>query len=236
MVAAPPRIAVVGSGVAALTATRTLGSAAATAGSPLEGASITLCTSRSKFATQMGPRNQTPPKNGQPFFDYACQYITASLEDFSLELDRWERLGVCQALPSGSVGALDAASGFAPFEGGSGSKCHVGRGGMGPMMVRLLEECAASSQHVQHEQGFPDETRKVVGLRRGADGRWTLTQRGGGELGPFDFVLGGFSQRVLTEPFLASGGAAAAAMLRCLRRVESNQIIAMQATQPSHSW
>jgi hypothetical protein len=96
------------------------------------------------------------------------------------------------------------------------------------MMSKLLVDTATSSQHIEHVSGFPDERRRVVGLSRGGDGCWMLATKGGAIEGPFDIVLGGFAQHVLTEPFLASGGEASAAMLRCLRRVEFNQIIAMQ--------
>ena len=64
-----------------------------------------------------------------------------------------------------------------------------------------------SLEYVRHESGFPDERRKVVALSRSAEG-WTLTQKGGGALGPFDVVLGAFAQHCLTDPFLLSGGAA----------------------------
>ena len=188
------------------------------------GAAITLCTSRSKFTTQMGPRNQTPPRPGEPFFDYACQYITAGDPWFAAELERWMHLGVASALSDGAVGTLTAA-GFKPLA--SNGPCLVGNGGMWPMMTRLLDDAAASSAHVDLVSGFPDERQRVVGLSKAADG-WSLATKGGGTLGPFDIVVGGFAQHVLTEPFLLSGGEHSAAMLRCLRRVEHNQIIAMQ--------
>lgn len=219
------RIAVVGSGVSALSATRALAELAATTESPLCGASITLCTSRSKFTTQMGPRNQTPPRPRAPFFDYACQYVTADDPWFVTELERWRKLGVASELADGAVGTLTTAAGFKQLA--SSGPCLVGNGGMWPMMARLLEEAAASSAHVDLVSGFPDERQRVVGLSRAADG-WSLSTKGGGTLGPFDIVVGGFAQHVLTDPFLLSGGEHSAAMLRCLRRVEHNQIIAMQ--------
>ena len=124
----------------------------------------------------------------------------------------------------GSVGTLGAA-GFKPLE--SARPVAVGNGGMWPMMSRLLEDAAASSPHVDLVSGFPDERRRVIGLSKGADG-WLLATKGGSTLGPFDVVLGAFAQHVLTDPFLLSGGEHTHAMLRCLRRVEHNQIIAMQ--------
>ena len=226
-VVAPPmsKIAVIGSGVAALSATRALGQLASQPDSALSGSSITLFTSRSKFTTQIGPRNQTPPRNGVPFYDYACQYLTADEPWFADELRRWLDLGLASALPEGAVGVLSEHDGFRPF---ADATCVVGNGGMWPMMSSLLVDAATSSPHVEHVSGFPDERRRVVGLSRGEDGCWMLATKGGELEGPFDIVLGGFAQHVLTDPFLASGGEASAAMLRCLRRVEFNQIIACQ--------
>merc|ERR1719261_711213 len=79
---AGPRIAVVGTGMAAVMCTRSLARMARgdvkEASNGLRNARITICTSRGKLATQMGPRNQTIPQGGKPYFDYGCQYFTAS--------------------------------------------------------------------------------------------------------------------------------------------------------------
>merc|ERR1719375_836490 len=61
-------------------------------------------------------------------------------------------------------------------------------------------------------------------------GGWELGTQGGQRLGTFDFVIGGFAQHVLIDPFLLTGGQACEKMLRCLRRVESNQIIPIQVS------
>jgi len=57
-----------------------------------------------------------------------------------------------------------------------------------------------------------------------------LQTKEGKTIGPFDFVVGGFAQHCLTDPFLLSGGDATKSMLSCLRRVESNQLIVMQVS------
>merc|ERR1712151_1276879 len=69
----------------------------------------------------------------------------------------------------------------------------------------------------------------VKGLAKTGQG-WELRTKGGSTLGPFDFVIGGFAQHCLTEPFLLSGGQACEKMLQCLRRIESNQIIPIQVS------
>jgi len=70
---------------------------------------------------------------------------------------------------------------------------------------------------------------KVKRLQKTSN-RWQLQTQGGQSLGPFDVVIGGFAQHCLTDPFLASGGQACKKMLQCLRRLESNQIIAIQVS------
>jgi len=232
-----PRIAVVGTGVAALMCTRTLAQMAKAGKGPLRGAKIAHCTSRGKLATQMGPKNQTAPVPGKPFFDYGCQYFTADVPWFREEVERWAALGLCQALPAGQIGTVSSKEGFKAFpaddderSGAKGTGCFVGNGGMGPMLTKLIEQMAQEfAGTVEHVSGFPEEARKVVGLRKdGKTGLWDLVTKAGKTLGPFDLVIGGFAQHILTDPFLKSGGASSAAMLQCLRRVESNQIIPIQ--------
>lgn len=194
----------------------------------LRNARITICTSRGKLATQMGPRNQTIPQSGKPYFDYGCQYFTASEPWFREEVDRWESKGFLAALPDGEIGTLSDESGFAPVA--AGEKCWVGNGGMGPMLFKIIEDTAKEfAGIVEHVSGFPDESMKVKRLTKTADG-WELGTQGGRTLGTFDVVIGGFAQHVLTDPFLLSGGKACEQMLQCLRRVESNQLIPIQVS------
>lgn len=225
-VSSTPRIAVVGSGVAALTCAREL---ALWSG---DGAQVTLCTSRSKMATQMGPKNQAVPQNGKPFFDYGVQYVTASDGSaFAADLQRWsDDLGLVRRLAAGAVGTVDAGDGFVPFR--KDDACYVGHGGMGVLMTALVDEaereCAGSLEVLR---GFPDQRQRVVGLSKTTTGTgWQLRTKDGTTLGPFDAVVGAFGQHCLTDPFLLTGGAAAADMLSCLRRVESNQLIVMQVS------
>eukprot|EP00747_Dinoflagellata_sp_TGD_P072084 gnl/TRDRNA2_/TRDRNA2_157323_c0_seq1.p1 gnl/TRDRNA2_/TRDRNA2_157323_c0~~gnl/TRDRNA2_/TRDRNA2_157323_c0_seq1.p1 ORF type:complete len:588 (-),score=76.77 gnl/TRDRNA2_/TRDRNA2_157323_c0_seq1:154-1863(-) len=223
-----PRIAVIGTGMAALMCTRSLAEMARgdiKGSTGLLNARISLCTSRGKLATQMGPRNQQTPQPGKPFFDYGCQYFTATDPWFRKAVARWETSGYVTALGDGEVGMLSKENGFTPTVG---EKCWVGNGGMGPMLAKLIEETAKEFPGiVEHVSGFPDQKRKVKGLTKSEKG-WELETQGGSKLGPFDFVIGGFAQHLLTDPFLLSGGQACEKMLRCLRRVESNQIIPIQ--------
>jgi len=222
--AAGPRVAVVGSGPAALACVRGL-AVAARQGGALAGARVTWCTSRGKLASQMGPRNQTPCQPGKPYHDYGCQYFTANDPGFVAEVERWEAIGLCRPLPKNSVGTIDSTQGFVPF---TGQRCWVGNGGMAPMMFGLVRQTIEEFQDVlEHVAGFPDESQKVQALTR-SQVEWTLMTKGGCSLGPFDIVVGAFSQHCLTDPFLKSGGTACADMLACLRSVESNQIVAMQ--------
>jgi predicted NAD/FAD-dependent oxidoreductase len=194
----------------------------------LHNARITLCTSRGKLATQMGPRNQTIPQNGKPFFDYGCQYFTASDPWFQQEVDHWQALGCLTALEDGELGCLSEESGFKKLA--AGEKCWVGNGGMGPMLAKIIEDTAKEFQGiVEHVSGFPNESMKVQRLTKTAKG-WELGTKGGSTLGSFDFVIGGFAQHCLTDPFLLTGGKACEQMLRCLRRVESNQLIPIQVS------
>merc|ERR1719316_415418 len=122
---------------------------------------------------------------------------------------------------------LSEKNGFASI---AGEKCWVGNGGMGPTLTKIIEDTAKEfAGIVEHVSGFPDESMKVKRLTKIADG-WELVTQGGRTLGTFDFVIGGFAQHVLTEPFLLSGGKACEKMLRCLRRVESNQLIPIQVS------
>jgi hypothetical protein len=175
----------------------------------------------------MGPKNQTIPQAGKPFFDYGCQYFTASDPWFQQEVERWRESGYVTGLGQGEVGMLSKENGFTPT---AGEKCWVGNGGMGIMLNNIIEDLAKEfPANVEHVSGFPDSNMAIKRLEKTADG-WELGTQGGSKLGPFDFVIGAFAQHVLTDPFLLSGGCACAKMLRCLRRVESNQLIPIQVS------
>merc|ERR1719210_2131265 len=122
-------------------------------GSAIRNARITLCTSRGKLATQMGPRNQTVPKPGKPFFDYGCQYFTATDAIFRQEVTRWQELGFLSALPDGEVGVISPDG----FVATTGEKCWVGNGGMGPMLTRIIEDTRNEFEGtVEQISGFPN--------------------------------------------------------------------------------
>merc|ERR1711971_123120 len=109
---------------------------------------------------------------------------------------------------------------FKPLKG---AKCWVGNGGMGPMLTNLIEQTAKEFEGiVELVSGFPNQSLAAVGISKARDS-WEVSLKGGQKLGPFDFVIGAFAQHVLTDPFLLSGGAPCENMLKCLRRVESNQ-------------
>jgi predicted NAD/FAD-dependent oxidoreductase len=207
-------VAVVGTGPAAIACTRVLSAA---------GVPVTLCTARGKFATQMGPRNQSDPLPGKPFWDYAVQYFTAADPWFAAEVERWRSLGLVQQLGSGEVGTLRAPGAFTALE----EPAFVGCGGMGVLMKRLIEDAATLAQ-VKVVAGWPDKGQMVTGLYREAD-HWLLSTASGRSLGPFRVVVGAIGiQHCLTDPFLLSGGEACARMLMCLRRVEANQFTPVQ--------
>lgn len=178
--------------------------------SSLHGARLTLCTSRRKLAMQMGPKNMTLPQPGKPFFDYGCQYISVSSDWLIAELELWKKLGFCQVLPENEVGTI-SSQGFQALPG----DCWVGNGGMPPMLRNIHRQTAQEFEDVLEQvSGFPNDAYKVVGLRKDTSGQWELQMQGGGTLGPFTYVVGGFAQHILTDPF----------------RVESNQLIVMQVS------
>ncbi|CAK0910175.1 unnamed protein product [Prorocentrum cordatum] len=223
-----PRIAVVGTGMAAVMCAKTLAHMAQSdvgSASSLRNARITLCTSRGKLATQTGPKNGSIPQAGKPFFDYGCQYFTATDQWFQEQVGRWEKAGFVTALAGNQIGMLSEANGFKPVLGG---KCWVGNGGMGPMLAKVIEDIKQEFPGiVEHVAGFPESSMAVKSLSKTSN-TWRLGTLGGKQLGPFDFVIGGFAQHVLTDPFLLSGGQVCQKMLQCLRRVESNQLIPIQ--------
>jgi len=231
-------IAVVGSGISALTCAREI---AQLSGSKdvetngLSGAEVTLFTSRSKMSTQMGPKNQAAPLNGKPFFDYGVQYITAKDEEFKNEVQRWTDLGLCTRLNNNEVGNVSTENGYTPFKGadGAGAGNYVGNGGMGILITKLIDQAEDEFRpdgNLKVHRGFPNQKKKIQGLSKNSDGKWTLRTKEGESVGPFDFVVGGFAQHCLTDPFLLSGGDATKSMLSCLRKVESNQLIVMQVS------
>jgi hypothetical protein len=173
----------------------------------------------------MGPKNQTKPQPGKTFFDYGCQYFTANNPWFAEEVSQWAALGHVQALEDGQVGMLSEQEGYKPLHG---AQCWVGNGGMGPMLSNLIEQTVKEFQGiVELVAGFPNESMKAVGIKKD-NKSWEVMLKGGQSSGPFDFVIGGFAQHCLTDPFLESGGAPCEKILKCLRRVESNQLIPLQ--------
>lgn len=250
------QIAVVGSGVAAMMAVRTLSQLSqqmASSSPSKKSFEIVWFTSRGKLATQMGPKNQTPPQEGKPYFDYGCQYLApdgdagngATSDIFRAEVERWVRLGLAQALPDGAVGVIHAKDNQyqrTPLS----SRAYVGNGGMGILMQNLIQQTVDEFSHdgnggtlLHQVSGFPNQQQRVVGLSK-RESQWFLHTKqqnqkskdnntsGPKSFGPFDIVIGAFGQHVLTDPFLQSGGRPAQNMLQALRRLESNQIIAVQ--------
>jgi len=223
-----PNIAVVGTGIAALSCAREIARLSST-NNGLSGARVTLCTSRPKLATQVGPKNQYIPKNGEPFYDYGVQYINPREDIFSTEVQRWTDLGFCTRLGEHEIGTVSFRDGFQSF-GDHGEGSFVGNGGMGILMTNLIQQAGEEyNSSLEVLSGFPNQKNKISSLSKTSTG-WMLHTKDGKGVGPFDAVIGGFAQHCLTDPFLLSGGAPAEGMLDCLRRVESNQLIAMQVS------
>merc|ERR1719491_2480583 len=104
---------------------------------------------------------------------------------------------------------------------------------MGVLITKLIDDAENEflpDGNLRVQRGFPNQKKKIQGLSKNSEGKWMLQTKEGETVGPFDFVVGGFAQHCLTDPFLLSGGDATKSMLSCLRKVESNQLIVMQVS------
>jgi len=222
-------VAVVGSGVAAITAVRTLCTSSLENNLPVQ---VTWFTARRKMGSTQSSLSNSPmarPKPGDPFFDYGCQYMSPVSTVFRNELERWQELGlVGNQFEVSVLNAKDVHPKMTKLE----SPGWVGNGGMGPMLEKLTiqtrEEFAG--QGLEHVSGFPEVERQVTSTHRDENTqKWFLnTKRQACEFGPFDYVIGCFGHPKRTDPFLKPGGDAAKPMMEFLKGVKYNQFFALQ--------
>eukprot|EP00466_Bigelowiella_natans_P005933 jgi/Bigna1/89943/estExt_fgenesh1_pg.C_580116 len=217
---------------------------------------VTWFTSRGKLATQMGKNHMAFPKPNVPYYDYGVQYILATEPSFCEDMKTYEKWGLCQPIQPGKIGAIHSRLGIekegkdnTTFEyksfdfsnikvgevwSSQRQQAYVANGGFGYFRPSLIEKTASELKHmgVEWVPGFPNQNAKIININRRKDGKWNLKAKDGTIFGPYDVVIGGFSQHCLTDPFLLSGKKDAQPMLECLRRVEFNQLVVMQVEFP----
>jgi len=222
-------IAVVGSGVASITAVRTLCTSSLENNLPVK---VTWFTARRKMGSTQSALSKSPmvrPKPGDPFFDYGCQYMSPVSAVFRNELERWHDLKlVSNQFEVSVLDAKDDNPEMTKLE----SPGWVGNGGMGPMLEKLTiqtrEEFAGRG--FKHVSGFPEVEQQVTSIHRDeSTQKWFLnTERKAREFGPYDYVIGCFGHPKRTDPFLKPGGDAAKPMMKFLKGVKYNQFFALQ--------
>jgi len=218
---------VVGSGVAALMAVRTLCTSIEKHQLPIE---VTWFTARRKMGATQSALSKSPVqklKPGNPFFDYGCQYMSPVSPHFRDELERWKELGLVS--DQFEVSVLDA-------RGGAMKKLEtagwVGNGGMGPMLEKLTVQTKEEfeGRGLVHVSGFPEVQQQIASIHRDEKiKKWFLnTEKKASEFGPYDYVIGGFGHPKRTDPFLKGGGDATKPMMNFLKGVKYNQFFALQ--------
>jgi len=223
-------IAVVGSGVAAITAVRTLCSSSLENNQlPVE---VTWFTARRKMGSTQSSLSTSPTartKPGDPFFDYGCQYMSPVSTVLRNELERWHELGLVGN--QFGVSVLNAKDDY-PEMTKLESPGWVGNGGMGPMLEKLTIQTREEfmGRGLEHVSGFPEVERQVISTHRDEHTqKWFLnTKRQSCEFGPYDYVIGCFGHPKRTDPFLKPGGHAAKPMMEFLKGVKYNQFFALQ--------
>ena len=215
------RVAVVGSGVASITAVRTLCGGDADI-------KVDWFTARRKMGATQSAEAKSPtarPAPGRPYFDYGCQYMSPYSQPFAQELERWKNIGAATDDFPASI-----------LDGGAWRRLetpgHVGRGGMGPMLETLTLQTAEEfgKQGLKHVSGFPEVEQQAVGLVRDEiDHRWYLnTKKKQRAFGPFDYVIGAFGHPKRTDPFLQTAGPHTLPLKNFLKGVRYNQFFALQ--------
>jgi len=228
------QVAVVGSGVAALMAVRTMCTSIKETGQPIK---VTWFTARRKMGATQSALSKSPTvklKAGDPYFDYGCQYMSPVSELFERELERWKELGLASdqfdvsVLDTQKTGDNTANTGMNKLS----TAGWVGNGGMGPMLEALTfqtrDEFADCG--LEHVSGYPEVQQQVVSIHRDENKKkWLLnTEKKTRQFGPYDYVIGGFSHPKRTDPFLKDGGEATKPMMNFLQGVKYNQFFALQ--------
>jgi len=197
-----PRVAVVGGGLAGLTAAREV---------TASGREVTL------FDKGRGPGGRLSTRRVEALtFDHGAQYFTARNPAFRLEVDRWRALGIV-APWAGRLVVLDGPTdGAGPHRTqhldapGARDVRFVGVPGMNALARHVAGELAV------RESRTPAPGSVHVGVRVGsvlADGeRWRLLDEAGSDLGSFDAVL------VTTPPSQAAPLVAASPALAAVAR------------------
>jgi len=195
------RVAIVGSGPAAMFCADRLAELAQSGEAHLDGP-VHLFRSRSKLsASQMEIEHNTIyPRPGAAFFDYGCQYITAGDAWFKSKMESFEAKGFCHRWP---VGVLSHEHGFESIKPAPG---WAGAEGMWVLQEKMVGQIAAErGQHLElhHSvahwpptpgQKFPDQSPLVVeNYEKNKDGTWTLWNAKGESFGPFDVLVGAYA-------------------------------------------
>lgn len=161
-------LAILGAGVAGLTAARELARA---------GAAVSL------FDKGRGVGGRTSIRRGAEggAFDHGAQYFTAREERFAAQVAQWVDAGVA-AEWTGRIGAMTRTeSGWRQDDAPAATTRYVGAPGMNAPTKALAEEASAAG--VAITTGV-----RVAPLKRVA-GRWRLVAESGEPLGDFDRVL-----------------------------------------------
>lgn len=164
----PEVIAVVGAGIAGLTAARELARA---------GASVRVFDK----GRGVGGRTSTRHANEARRFDHGAQYFTANSERFAAQTAAWVEAGV--AAPwAGKLVTVECGTSGCRFGDPPGAKTrYVGTPGMNALAKSLAEEVVAAG-------GSITTGVRVSPLKR-ADGAWRLAGESGETLGDFAKVL-----------------------------------------------
>jgi renalase len=165
-------IAIIGAGIAGLTAARQLARA---------GATVQVFDKGRGVGGRAATRRDDPLTGGGRQFDHGAQYFTAESEGFRTQIADWVAAGVA-AEWKGLLAVINCdVDGCQLADPPQAKPRYVGVPGMSAIAKRLAEEVAAAGGRVT--TGV-----RVAPLKRG-DGRWRLAAESGEPLGDFAKVL-----------------------------------------------